>query len=119
FVSPHRAAADLDDLAVACGGSRQAALCRELTKRFEEILRGPLAELAVRARDGLRGELTLVVAGAASAPAEDLSAAELVARVRGLVATGVVKKAAIAEVAAATGTPRRDVYQAVVEASAG
>jgi 16S rRNA (cytidine1402-2'-O)-methyltransferase len=116
FVAPHRAVADLSDLASACGGERPAALCRELTKRYEQVLRGGLSELAARAEDGVRGELTLVVAGAPDGAAEVLSGAELVARVRGLVATGESKKTAIAEVAAATGVPKREVYQAVVDA---
>jgi 16S rRNA (cytidine1402-2'-O)-methyltransferase len=117
FVAPHRAGADLRDLAAACGDERPAALCRELTKRYEETLRGGLAELATRTQDGLRGELTLVVAGAPAPEPEELSAEDLVARVRELVATGSTKKTAIAEVAAATGTARREVYQAVVDAS--
>jgi 16S rRNA (cytidine1402-2'-O)-methyltransferase len=116
FVAPHRAATDLQDLATACGEARPAALCRELTKRFEEIRRGGLAELAASAKDGVRGELTLVVAGAPDAEPEVVTADDLVARVRELVATGLTKKSAIADVAAATGTPRREVYQAVVDA---
>ena len=117
FVAPHRAGADLRDLATVCGGDRPAALCRELTKRYEQILRGGLDELAASAHEGLRGELTLVVAGAPEREPETLSADDLVARVRELVATGVTKKSAIADVATATGTPRREVYQAVVEAN--
>jgi 16S rRNA (cytidine1402-2'-O)-methyltransferase len=116
FVAPHRAAADLRDLAAACGSERRAALCRELTKRYEQVLRGGLSELAARAEDGIRGELTLVVAGAPEAVPAELSAAELVTRVRELVATGTTKKTAIAEVATATGVPKREVYQAVVDA---
>jgi 16S rRNA (cytidine1402-2'-O)-methyltransferase len=116
FVAPHRVAADLRDLAAACGRDRPAALCRELTKRFEEIRRGGLADLAAQAEDGVRGELTLVIAGAPEAVPEELTGDDLVARVRTLVSTGVTKKTAIADVAAATGTPRREVYQAVVDA---
>lgn len=118
FVAPHRAAADLGDLAAACGGDRPAALCRELTKRFEQVVRGSLADLAAGAQEGVRGELTLVVAGAPDAQPEVLTPQDLVARVRALVSTGATKKSAIADVAAATGTPRRDVYQAVVDAGA-
>lgn len=117
FVTPHRAAADLRDLAGICGADRPAALCRELTKRHEEIIRGGLEDLAVAAEQGLRGELTLVMAGAPDAGRENLTSDELVGRVRALIATGTAKKVAIAEVAAATSTPRRDVYQAVVDAS--
>jgi 16S rRNA (cytidine1402-2'-O)-methyltransferase len=116
FVAPHRAEADLADLEAACGGGRPAVLCRELTKLHEEVIRGTLAELRLRAADGLRGELTLVLAGAPVRPSTALSDADLVDRVRGLVATGTSKKQAIAEVAVAAGRPKREVYQAVVDA---
>ena len=117
FVSPHRAADDLGDLASALGHQRRAVVARELTKRYEELRHGTLAELAAQLASGVRGELTLVVAGA---PAEEVQPeaddAELVGRVRELVATGTTKKEAIAAVARATGRPKRDVYQAVVDA---
>lgn len=117
FVSPHRAADDLGDLAEALGGERHAALGRELTKRHEELRHGTLAELAEHVAAGVRGELTLVVAGAGAQDAAPVADdAELVARVRSLVATGMAKKEAIAAVAQATGRPKRDVYQAVVDA---
>lgn len=118
FLSPHRATDDLDDLIAVLGADRQAVVARELTKLHEEVLRGTLAELRDRLQAGVRGELTLVVAGA---PADlgggaELSEDELVARVRRLVATGLAKKVAIAQVAQATGRPKREVYQAVVDA---
>src|SRR5687767_11238859 len=62
--APHRLAAALADLAAAFGGERRAAACRELTKVFEEVRRGSLAELVDWAAGGVRGEVTLVVAGA-------------------------------------------------------
>jgi 16S rRNA (cytidine1402-2'-O)-methyltransferase len=116
FVSPHRVDGDLRDLAAALGEDRPAALARELTKLHEEVRRGPLGELRDGVADGIRGEVTLVVAGAPAAAAAPVSDEELVARVRELVATGAAKKAAIAEVASAAGVPKRRVYQAVVEA---
>lgn len=115
FVSPHRASADLEDLAGVLGRDRAAALCRELTKLHEEVLRGALGDLVARAAD-LRGELTLVIAGAPHEEPAVLDDADLVERVRGLISTGVSKKAAIAEVASATGRPKREVYQAVLDA---
>lgn len=117
FVAPHRVAADLEDLADALGGGRPAALCRELTKLHEEVLRGTLAQLAARARDGFRGELTLVIAGAPVPAAASATAAELAARVRELMATGVEKRSAMTQVAVAAGVPRRTVYQALLDAS--
>lgn len=116
FVAPHRVVTDLQDLARVCGSDRRAALCRELTKLHEEVLRGTLGELAERAGAGVRGELTLVVAGASQDTTVEVDDADLVTRVRELVATGMPKKAAIAEVAVATGRPKREVYQAVVDA---
>ena len=64
FESPHRLADALAALAAAFGADRPAAVCRELTKTYEEVRRGTLAELAAWAADGVRGEITLVVAGA-------------------------------------------------------
>jgi len=117
FVSPHRVDDDLDDLAAALGADRPAALTRELTKLHEQVLRAPLGALAQRAReDGVRGEITLVVGGAPAREPVAVGDDDLVTRVRGLVATGVSKKAAIADVAAATGVPKKVVYQAVVDA---
>jgi 16S rRNA (cytidine1402-2'-O)-methyltransferase len=116
FVSPHRVDDDLRDLAAALGEDRPAALARELTKLHEEVRRGPLGELRDGVADGVRGEVTLVVAGAPAAAPPPATDEELVARVRELVATGEAKKAAIAEVAVAAGVPKRRVYQAVVDA---
>src|SRR4051794_7319074 len=83
FESPHRLADALGDASAAFGPSREAAVCRELTKTHEEIRRGPLSELAAWAAEGVRGEITLVVAGASAAPlsltAEGLAVAVAVA----------------------------------------
>ncbi|GGI03689.1 16S rRNA (cytidine(1402)-2'-O)-methyltransferase [Egicoccus halophilus] len=117
FVSPHRAAADLADLAGALGPQRPAALTRELTKLHEQVVRAPLGVLAERvADDGVRGEVTLVVAGAPASVPEPVGEDALVARVQALLATGMAKKAAIAEVATSAGVPKKVVYQAVVDA---
>jgi 16S rRNA (cytidine1402-2'-O)-methyltransferase len=116
FASPHRVAEDLSDLAGALGADRRAALARELTKRHEEVRHGTLAELAERVGQSVRGEVTLVVQGAPPAAADPAGPAELVGRVRELMATGLDKKQAIAAVAEAAGRPKREVYQAVVDA---
>ena len=117
FVSPHRADADLADLAAVLGDDRPAALTRELTKLHEQVVRAPIGELARRVgSDGVRGEVTLVVGGAPDEPPLEVGGDELVDRVRSLVATGMAKKAAIAEVATAAGLPKKVVYQAVVDA---
>jgi 16S rRNA (cytidine1402-2'-O)-methyltransferase len=115
FEAPHRLAATLADLAAAFGPERPAAVCRELTKTYEEVRRGPLAELAVWAQGEVRGEITLVVGGApvaASAAAPD----ELAAAVAESEAAGATRKEAIAAVAAAYRVPKRQVFDAVVAA---
>jgi 16S rRNA (cytidine1402-2'-O)-methyltransferase len=122
FEAPGRTAATLSDLAAACGDARPAALCRELTKRHEEIRRGSLAEL----RAGIdvapvRGEVTLVVAGATPAPDEanpdEANPADRAgrlaagrARVAALVAGGMRRPDAARQVAAETGLPRRELF---------
>jgi 16S rRNA (cytidine1402-2'-O)-methyltransferase len=68
FEAPARTARTLADLAAACGPGRRAALCRELTKVFEEVARGTLATLAARAEAGVRGEVTIVVEGRGPSP---------------------------------------------------
>ena len=113
FEAPHRLGATLADLAEAFGAERRAVACRELTKTYEEVRRGTLRELAEWAAGEVRGELTLVVAGAeerhADAAPDDL--ADEVARRE---AAGAARKEAIAETARARGLPKREVYDAVV-----
>jgi 16S rRNA (cytidine1402-2'-O)-methyltransferase len=113
FESPHRLADALADAAGAFGDDREAAVCRELTKTHEEIRRGSLASLVEWAADGVRGEITLVVAGAVPGPVS-LSPAELAAAVAVEEAAGATRKDAIRAVVVRTGLPRRTVYDAVV-----
>ncbi|MDF6042947.1 16S rRNA (cytidine(1402)-2'-O)-methyltransferase [Streptomyces sp. JH14] len=115
FEAPHRLDDTLAAMAEVFGGDRRAAVCRELTKTYEEVKRGPLAELAVWAAEGVRGEITVVVEGAADT-AEELDAAELVRRVQVREEAGERRKEAIAAVAAAAGLPKREVFDAVVAA---
>ncbi|GAA2039122.1 16S rRNA (cytidine(1402)-2'-O)-methyltransferase [Catenulispora yoronensis] len=118
FEAPHRLAASLTDMATAFGAERRAAVCRELTKTYEEIKRGGLAELAAWATQGeVRGEITVVVAGADPAAGKDLTPAELAELVFAREeAGGLRRKEAIAEVAAEVGLPKREVFDAVVAA---
>ena len=115
FEAPHRLAAALSDLAAAFGADRAAVVCRELTKTYEEVRRGPLAELATWAEEGVRGEITLVVGGA-PAVASAAGPAELAAAVAEREAAGQPRKEAIAEVAVSHGRPKREVFDAVVAA---
>jgi 16S rRNA (cytidine1402-2'-O)-methyltransferase len=117
FESPRRLAVTLADAVEVLGGTRAAAVCRELTKTYEEIRRGPLGELAEWSRDGVRGEITVVVAGAPPAPREH-SAQSLAALVAAREEAGEHRKTAIAEVAARLGLPKRRVFDAVVAARA-
>jgi 16S rRNA (cytidine1402-2'-O)-methyltransferase len=112
FEAPHRLAASLDAMAHAFGPARRAAVCRELTKTYEEVRRGGLGELAVWAAEGVRGEITVVVAGAQ--PAAPAEVADLVVAVLARVEGGSRLKDATAEVATAHGVGRRDLYQAVL-----
>jgi 16S rRNA (cytidine1402-2'-O)-methyltransferase len=117
FEAANRLGGTLADLAAACGGSRAAAVCRELTKLHEQVVRGPLAALAVAAGDGTipaRGEVVVVIAGAETggsegeATADDLAAAQTA--VEALVREGVARGEAARRVSAATGVPRRRLY---------
>ena len=111
FESPRRAAATLTRMAEVFGADRAAALCRELTKDYEEVRRGTLGQLAEGADDVL-GEVTIVVAGyARSARAEDHVGAVLA-----LASEGMRLKDAAAEVAAATGARKNDLYKAALAA---
>lgn len=112
FEAPHRTAATLAALAEAFGPRRSGACCRELTKTYEEVRRGPLAELADWAAEGIRGEVTLVVAGAEPAGLEATPAA-LLAAVAEQEAAGSTRKEAIARVAKLAGVPKREVYDLV------
>jgi 16S rRNA (cytidine1402-2'-O)-methyltransferase len=115
FEAPHRVAATLADLAAAFGAQRPAAVCRELTKTYEEVVRRPLGGLADwAAAEPPRGEITLVVAGAPAAPAVRPDDAGLRAAVAGHEAAGTARRDAIALVASEHGLPKREVYQAVI-----
>jgi 16S rRNA (cytidine1402-2'-O)-methyltransferase len=112
FEAPHRTAETLAAMVEAFGAERSGAVCRELTKTYEEVRRGPLSALAAWAAEQVRGEVTLVVAGAA-APEVDLDAAAT--EVAGLVAEGVRLKPAVAEVAEREGIARNALYAAALE----
>ena len=113
FEAPTRLADTLDALAEAFGADRPAAVCRELTKLHEEVRRGPLAELAAWAADGVRGEIVVVVGGA---PETVVSAADALDEVQRRVESGDRLKDAAREVAAATGLSSRELYAAALAA---
>jgi 16S rRNA (cytidine1402-2'-O)-methyltransferase len=116
FESPARVAASLADMAATFGAARRAAVCRELTKLYEEVARGTLADLVSWAGPGVRGEIVVVVAGAERA---DVAFPDAVSQVQALVAEGTRLKDAAAEVAGNTGHSSRELYGAALEARKG
>ncbi|WP_181188450.1 16S rRNA (cytidine(1402)-2'-O)-methyltransferase [Actinopolyspora mortivallis] len=114
FEAPHRLVATLNDAVEVLGAERDAAVCRELTKTYEQVRRGSLAELAEWASSGVRGEITVVLAGAERAGPTD--PAELVEQVERRAASGVRLKDAVAEVAELTGVRKKELYEAVLTA---
>lgn len=111
FEAPHRLAEFLADAARALGAGRRAAVCRELTKPFEEVIRGTLEDLAAWATGGVRGEVTVVIAGADAVEHTAADALELVRQAR---AGGAKLSAAVADVARLTGTDRKQLYAAAL-----
>jgi 16S rRNA (cytidine1402-2'-O)-methyltransferase len=116
FEAPHRLDDTLAAMAEVFGTDRRAAVCRELTKTYEEVRRGGLGELAAWAAEGVRGEITVVVEGAPDKGPGEIGAEELVRRVRVREEAGERRKEAIAAVAAQVGVPKREVFDAVVAA---
>jgi len=117
FEAPHRLLDSLKDAATVFGDFRRAAICREMTKTYEETIRGTLVELISWADSKeILGEITLVIAGAEVGSAEK-SAEEVVARVREFEAAGMERKTAISTVAQELDLPKRIVYAAVVDAN--
>jgi 16S rRNA (cytidine1402-2'-O)-methyltransferase len=117
FEAPHRLADSLVDAVTVFGADRLGAICREMTKRYEETIRGNLGELSAWASTNeVLGEITLVIAGAATDSAS-LTAADMVGRVREFEAAGMDRKSAIATVAEEFGIAKRLVYAAVVDAN--
>ncbi|QTE28925.1 16S rRNA (cytidine(1402)-2'-O)-methyltransferase [Pengzhenrongella sicca] len=117
FESPRRLAATLAVMAAAFGAARPAAVCRELTKTYEEVVRLPLGELAAWSAAGeMLGEIAIVVAGA---PARTASVADVVGEVLTRTDGGEHLKSVVAEVAEAAGVSKRELYAAALERRSG
>lgn len=114
FEAPHRLHTTLAAMVEAFGGQRPAAVCRELTKTYEEVVRGPLEELLTWADGDVRGEVALVVAGAPIEPPAAM--ADLTAEVLARADAGERLKEAVAAVAEATGVAKRELYAAALAA---
>jgi len=111
FESPRRLADCLADMAEILGEDRHVAVCRELTKPYEEVLRGTVGDLAGEVGEIL-GEITLVVAGA---PDVEPDPADLLDQVADLVERGMRRSEAVAEVAQRAGVSRRELYALVMQ----
>ena len=117
FEAPHRITESLKDAAQILGCDRQAAICREMTKTYEETVRGSLQELILWSESKeILGEITIVLAGVPVGTAEK-TAEEIVARVREYESVGMDRKDAISTVAQECELPKKVVYAAVVDAS--
>jgi 16S rRNA (cytidine1402-2'-O)-methyltransferase len=117
FEAPHRITESLKDAAQILGSDRQAAICREMTKTYEETVRGSLQELILWSESKeILGEITIVLAGVPVGTAEK-TAEEIVARVREYESAGMDRKDAISTVAKECELPKKVVYAAVVDAS--
>jgi len=117
FESPHRIGQSLKD-AMSVFGERRASVSRELTKKFEQTVRGTLAELALWAEEEPRGEIVLVIAGSTEVITHDVNSADLLAEVESIRDTGLSLKQSVAEVAARYSVSKSELYQAVLNARA-
>ncbi len=116
FEAPHRLLESLTDARSILGGTRLGAICREMTKTYEETIRGSLDQLVDWAESHeVLGEITLVFAGVEVGTAEK-SSEDIVARVHQFEAAGMERKLAISTVAQELDLPKKLVYSAVVEA---
>ena len=110
FESPRRLPASLASLADA-EPDRAVAVCRELTKRFEEVVRGPAREIASRFREAPKGEVTLVIGSGLPSEADTDRELAAVAAVGELLAEGLPRRRAVDLVAGLTGVPRNRLYR--------
>ena len=115
FESPNRLPDALADIVTSMGGDRQVVVCRELTKLHEEVARGTAREMAEYFADGARGEICIVIAGAAPESTDPEAA---LSRVLELVASGARLKDAASVVAAESGISSRELYQAALASKA-
>ena len=118
FESPHRIGASLKDAQTIFGSDRKASVSRELTKKFEQTVRGTLAELAIWAEEEPRGEIVLVIAGAVKEVTADVNSADLLSAVQTGKNSGLSLKQSVAEVAAKYSVSKSELYQAVLDARA-
>ena len=116
FEAPHRLLETLQTARNFLGDERRAVICRELTKTYEEIIRGTISELEVWAKSKeILGELTLVISGASS-DSKEINQQEIINKVRELESVGIERKEAITAIATELNLPKREVFDAMVAA---
>ena len=115
FESPHRIKDSLSDAATVFGPDRKATVSRELTKKFEETVRGSLADLLTWAEVEPRGELVLVIAGISQEEKPEATEADLLEAVEFARNSGLSLKQSVAKVALANGVSKSDLYQQVLD----
>ena len=115
FESPHRIKDSISDAVSVFGPNRKATVSRELTKKFEETVRGSLAELLTWAEVEPRGELVLVIAGISQEEKPEATEADLLEAVEFARNSGLSLKQSVAKVALANGVSKSDLYQQVLD----
>ena len=116
FEAPHRLMETLEEAMNVLGGSREAVICREMTKTYEEIIRGTFKELNLWAGSKeILGEITIVISGA-STDAKQATEQEIIAKVQEFEAVGMERKEAVAAVAKEMDLPKRQVFDAMIRA---
>ena len=120
FEAPHRIRETLADAKEILGSQRQGAVCREMTKTHEEIVRGSLEELDMWANSKeMLGEITLVIAGLSAGERAELSPLEIAAKVKELEGVGATRQEAVAQIATEFGLRKRAIFDALVASKIG
>ena len=120
FEAPHRIRETLADAIEILGGQRQGAVCREMTKTHEEIVRGSLTELETWANlKEMLGEITLVIAAPRAGEISELTPLEIAAKVKELEGVGATRQEAVAQIATEFGLRKRAIFDALVASKIG
>ena len=120
FEAPHRIRETLEDAIKILGGQRQGAVCREMTKTHEEIVRGSLDELEKWSNSKeMLGEITLVIAGPSAGEIAELTPVEIAAKVKELEGVGATRQEAVAQIATEFGLRKRAIFDALVASKIG
>jgi 16S rRNA (cytidine1402-2'-O)-methyltransferase len=120
FEAPHRIRETLEDAILILGKQRQGAVCREMTKTHEEIVRGSLAELEKWSNSKeMLGEITLVIAGPSAGEIAELTPVEIAAKVKELEGVGATRQEAVAQIATEFGLRKRAIFDALVASKIG